>query len=431
MIDNADIEVVPQNVEKELLDYENVVGVGFGAKETDAEGLTDEPAVVVYVTQKLGEGELKKDEVVPKEVEIDGKTYRTDVVESGVVSAQQKIVAEPPVEFPEEGMLEEEEAGVEEIPSSLDRRAKWRPAPAGVACAHVGLRGQGTIGTPPLYHLKSGKMVFLTNAHVAALSGKAKKGDDVLQPGGNGDTADKIGTLHDFSKISFGASSNNRTDAALVEVKPDHMQADVFELHEDLRGWTDPVVGRTYTKSGRTTGVTHGRLRSRNATFNVNFGSHGVAKFSGLDVYEAMTLPGDSGSMVGQSKGDGFYGTGLHFAGGGGVSLSIPIKAVQDEFGPLTPLTSQDLVDPQDLRIVRTHFKGQLAANGSTYRWSGPWAPEYAAHFEGIATTPGRMIRCTVDRTYLSSSGGHYYLLKLENLSSEATGFEVKCAIMR
>lgn len=428
MIQNADIQEVPKEVETRMLGFANAVGVGFGEKETD-EGMTGEASVVVFVTEKMDLDDLDADEVIPEEVEIGGRTYKTDVVQSGVVEALEQVMDEPDqlTVIPEEP----DEADIEAIPDDFDRRKKWRPAPAGVACSHISLQGQGTIGTPPLRHHETGKTVFLTNAHVAALSGTANQGDAVLQPGGNGNTADQIGTLLEFSQITFSQTANNRTDAALVEVAPDHMQTDIFELQEDLRGWAEPVVGRTYKKSGRTTGVTEGRLRARNATFLVGFGSHGVARFVGLDVYTPMTLPGDSGSGVGEERADGFYLGGLHFAGGGGVSLSIPIGAILDEFGRLTPLTSQDLVDPQDLRIVRPHFSGSLAAGATTYRWSGPWAARYSAHFEAIPASAGRMVRLEVDRTYLSSSGAHYYLLKIENLSNQKTRYKVNCAVFR
>jgi hypothetical protein len=84
----GDVEAreIPKDVQGRLLAYPNVLGVGFGEKETD-EGMTGEPSVLVFVSEKVDERELHEDDVIPDEVEFGGERYRTDVVESGVVDA--------------------------------------------------------------------------------------------------------------------------------------------------------------------------------------------------------------------------------------------------------------------------------------------------------------------------------------------------------
>lgn len=60
------------------------VGVGFGFKSTNKE-YTDEHAVIFTVEKKRPIEEIPEDELLPKEIEIDGVTYKTDVVEIGKV----------------------------------------------------------------------------------------------------------------------------------------------------------------------------------------------------------------------------------------------------------------------------------------------------------------------------------------------------------
>jgi hypothetical protein len=84
MTDDSDVEKVPSDVQAALLEYPNVVGVGFGEKETGGR-MTGEQSVVVFVSRKVEEADLEADDVVPTEVEFGGRTYRTDVVESGPV----------------------------------------------------------------------------------------------------------------------------------------------------------------------------------------------------------------------------------------------------------------------------------------------------------------------------------------------------------
>ncbi|MCZ6583265.1 MAG: fibronectin type III domain-containing protein [Thaumarchaeota archaeon] len=63
-------------VKNELIKRKNVFGVGHGFKEIEGK-LTDKPAIIVYVKEKLNKEKISQDELIPKE--IDG--IQTDVVE--------------------------------------------------------------------------------------------------------------------------------------------------------------------------------------------------------------------------------------------------------------------------------------------------------------------------------------------------------------
>jgi hypothetical protein len=176
----------------------------------------------------------------------------------------------------------------------------------------------------------------LTNAHVAAPIGVAETGDDVLQPGpaDGGGADDVLGTLAAFSEIS--PDEPNTTDSALVEVDPGDVRDTVLGVGP-FAGFTDAGMDATYTKSGRTTGVTTGELRGRDARIRVNGYHDEPTLFTGVDLFGPMSAGGDSGSLIGVVDG-GFRATHLLFAGSDRATIAAPMEAVEAEHGELTPL---------------------------------------------------------------------------------------------
>jgi hypothetical protein len=63
-----------------ILRFPNVVAVGVGPRRVGGR-VTGDPAVVVSVSRKLPKDALRPDERVPAELESDGETVQTDVVE--------------------------------------------------------------------------------------------------------------------------------------------------------------------------------------------------------------------------------------------------------------------------------------------------------------------------------------------------------------
>lgn len=434
MTDTVGVQDIPEDIRQEIEAHANVVGEGIGLERTDEEGLTDREAVVVFVEKKLDDDQLDEEDQLPETIKIDGEELPVDVQEVGVVRAQELTEMEPPEAEPltinEVVPLElDEDAEIEAAVDGFGRTKKMRPSPAGISIGHPKVTA-GTLGSSPLKN-RHGKTVFLTNNHVAAASGDANVGDDIMQPGrfdGGTLPADRIGTLLEFSTITFGSNSRNTSDSALVEITPDHVQTDLFELQEDIRGWEQAVVGQFHTKTGRTTGVTRGRCTARNVSIGVNFGSKGVANFVGLDAFEYMSAGGDSGSIIGIERPEGFYGTSLLFAGSNQATFAIPMSTVQQVHGRLVPMTSQDLVEPEDLRISGQLSSGSLAANEVKYQWSGPWAPQYDVDFTVHPTSNGGYIQGSVDALYRHQRG-MYYLLKMENRQSTATNYDVRYVV--
>lgn len=76
----SDVAALQNRVQENLLSYPNVVAVAEGYKMKDGKP-TNQKCLVVYVDKKVAKGKLKKDEIIPDE--IDG--IPLDVVEVGPI----------------------------------------------------------------------------------------------------------------------------------------------------------------------------------------------------------------------------------------------------------------------------------------------------------------------------------------------------------
>lgn len=342
---------IPEAVRDDIEKRSNVVGTAVGeVKENGAS--TGEVGMVVLVTEKLPEEALSTQDLVPESVQIEGKQYRTDVVEVGHLNAQG--VEQRPGERPapgdrrggqrvggrtrerEDRLREATTPVAEHVPELRNRKTRLRPAPAGVSVAHEAVTA-GTLGSPPLETV-DGTRVFLTNAHVAAPIDEASTGDPILQPGpaDGGTSQDVVGQLLEWSIIE--REQPNVCDSALVEIDDDVVADDVLALG-DFAGWAQPEIGVEYVKSGRTTGVTSGELRARNGRVQVGGYFPGeTITFEGVDVFTPMSAGGDSGGLIGIQRDDGFYATDLLFGGSDRATIGVPMTVVQDLHGPLTPV---------------------------------------------------------------------------------------------
>ena len=310
--------------EASLFSRANVVGVAVGQKVIHGHG-TDEPCVVVYVERKRPEAELRRRDIVPKVL----TGVRTDVVETGRFAARELVNR-----------------------AAVDRTERIRPAPGGVSIAHERV----TAGTLGVLATRDGHTVILSNNHVLANENDARPGDAILQPGpaDGGRPIDEIARLEDFVPIAFnqrnlGAFGRflerllgpllallglqlkrlpketlNIVDAAIAApLSEDLIDPRILEIGL-VGGISDPVVGMGARKSGRTTGLTSGRITGLDAVVEVDYGNRS-AVFRQQIVCDLLSRGGDSGSLVvdGENR-----AIGLLFAGGATTTLVNPIDDV-------------------------------------------------------------------------------------------------------
>ena len=285
-----------------LLALQNVVGVGVGYK-TAGEEDTGEPSFIIYVLKKLPPRELSRSQVVPRK--IDG--LNTDVVESGVFR-----------------MLNA-------------RTSRGRPCQPGMSIGHYKSTA-GTLGAV-VKDRKTGELMVLSNNHVLANGSsiqevRARPGDPVLQPGpyDGGTINDRIGVLHRYvplvktvsradcpvaAAVARGGTrllnllvadyelrfykhfkNENTVDCALAKLdSPDLVQATILEVGE-ITGTAEIRPGQMVQKSGRTTGLTSGIVKSVGTTLQVEMKNDEKVWFSDQVVAEMVSQPGDSGALV-------------------------------------------------------------------------------------------------------------------------------------
>jgi len=223
----------------------------------------------------------------------------------------------------------------------IDPKAGFpRPVPIGVSTGHPDITA-GTIGA----RVTDGTRIFaLSNNHVFANRNRARRGDNLLQPGvsdGGRDPEDALATLYDFEPIEFCgdlACPTNAMDAAVALTDADRLG---IETPED--GYGAPrsetmaaSLGASVQKYGRTTGHTLGRVTGINATIDVSYRT-GTARFQGQIIVsgDGFSTGGDSGSLI-VSKGilaADRRPVGLLFAGSATTTIATPIDPVLDRFG--------------------------------------------------------------------------------------------------
>ena len=277
---------------------ENIQAVGVGIKETRGQ-YTGDPAVKVFVREKLPLTRLAEQAVVPKQI----NGYPTDVEVIGEIYAD-----------------------------SYARRYQ-RPVPCGVSVGHPQITA-GTLGS--LVVLNNNRLCILSNNHVLARSNKAQVGDPIVQPGASdgGDAPDdRVGVLERFVPIQFPGP--NQVDAAaawtaLRFVDPEHVTYTANPIP------LEPALAMTVVKNGRTTQATVGVITGRFVDgVRVNYRPR-IATFNDQVVIRGLgggpfSQGGDSGSLIVSASTQ--QPVGLLFAGSTTHTIVNPIQAVMAELG--------------------------------------------------------------------------------------------------
>ena len=290
------LKQVQKIYEKSLYDKRGVEGVGIGYKIKDGK-ITKQKCIMVLVRTKMPTNVLLKEEKIPSRV----LGYRTDVFDCF-------------------GDIE-----------TTNRKIRQRPAKAGMSCANFRV----TACTLGLKVFKNGKSFLLGNAHCLMPHwNKAKLGDEIWQPSriDGGSSKDTIANLSEYIPISF--KKPNLVDAALAEIiNPDDVSNKIAEIGAIKLPTTNIKPGQIIKKSGRTTGLTSGRVLAVNATAMVNFrvgGKKILTRWKDQIITEAMVDGGDSSSLAVNSKNQPI---GLCYAGSPRVSIFNRIQNVQRLLG--------------------------------------------------------------------------------------------------
>src|SRR3989442_1442455 len=122
------------------------------------------------------------------------------------------------------------------------------------------------------------------------------------------------------------SSASNFVDAAVAEpIEPRLVTPEILGIGR-ARGTKDPEIGLQVRKSGRTTGVTQGRITAIDAVVEVDYGGP-TAIFREQIVSDLLSKGGDSGSLV---VDDARHAVGLLFAWGATTTLINPISAAAE-----------------------------------------------------------------------------------------------------
>jgi hypothetical protein len=281
-----------------ILESNNVNGVGIADKVRRGRS-TRELAMVFYVVKKKAPQRLRGSEMIPPVIPLNlsgAVPIVTDVVEDGRVRLQINKIRNP-----------------------------IRP---GYSIANAA----DTAGTLGAVVSKRGRCMLLSNAHVLARSGLAKRGEDITYPGpGDGGVvpADVAATLADFVPLNRGAGHPNIVDCAIAEpVKkrlPD-VRSDIKTLGFPM-GTVHARRGMRVVKVGRTTDLTKGVVLDVHAAIKLRYPAPiGILGFRDQIRISVFSKDGDSGSLVLVESSKNAIG--LHFAGGPTGSYSNPIAQV-------------------------------------------------------------------------------------------------------
>lgn len=162
-----------------------ITGFGIGLKQVQGRS-TDQPACRIFVRRKRPRSRLRKLEQIPETLSL-----------PGLATAVQLDVEE--LAPPEQVALGREQ----------------RPVFPGLSAGHCASGVTGTIGAKVRRSDRPGERFLLGASHVFALSGCARRGDVIVQPGGlHGGSCPRhtIGRLDDFVRPRAGQHFPNLAD---------------------------------------------------------------------------------------------------------------------------------------------------------------------------------------------------------------------------
>jgi len=270
---------------------ENIHATGVGIRRKVGELLPSEFVIKVYVFHKVaGLGKL-----IPKILAKPFHGVDIDIEELPVMQIQAKKKATASATTP------------------AQHQARRRPIPGGAEIQPRGASFVGTLGGFVRSISVPSTVFALSNNHVLANTNRLPIGTEIAQPF-SASLTDVFARLTSFETIQLASPANpfpgrNRIDAAIARVSNLTLvrTGSMFGISNYTPSLKAPLPGMTVTKSGRTTGVTAGRISAiRVNGVRVNYGTQSaplIGTFDGcIQVVgnggNPFSAGGDSGSFI-------------------------------------------------------------------------------------------------------------------------------------
>lgn len=295
----------------ETRNYEYVLS-DDGVRGVSAEDET----VVVLVEEKLPEDEIPDGKLARERIDAD-----TKVVEVNDVSA---LDVRARLESP---------------------RRRYRPVRPGVSEMNAS-GGAATAGfmarvTDPSaaeigLNADAGQVVRVSNQHVYGRSEQAEIGEPIVQPSPmDGDSNGTVGEYVGGSLLEDGSPA----DAAVRSVSESERRSQRAYMPHGIgpmkTGNGSVMRGDSVQKTGRTTGLTDGRVTATNATVDVSYGdAHENVRRRDVLVTTAQSKGGDSGAPLLTKPEDGRPALIGHvFSGSQRVSIADKLENIEEQLG--------------------------------------------------------------------------------------------------
>ena len=273
-----------------------VTSVGIGYKEV--QGQKPELAVTFTLNQQAVVQGVGAADPVPEKILVDGVEFPTTKIDRTYKPSYKPV------------SLEAKDV----------RKVRSETIAPGMSVGNL-FTTAGTIGAF-VRDRTTGNLVLLSNWHVLHGPGAAL-GADIVQPGKHDDNRVDLNRIGTLLRSHLGAAG----DCAIATVTSRSVSSKAVDLGVEVTQIGDPEIGDRVIKSGRTTGVTFGKVVRIEVNTKLDYGGGQIATIGGFEIgIDAANPPpdgevsrgGDSGAawMAVDSKGKA-TGTmlGLHFAG--------------------------------------------------------------------------------------------------------------------
>jgi hypothetical protein len=277
----------------------------------------EDEQVVVLVEEKLPEDEIKSGKLARERIDAD-----TDVVEVNDVSALGNDVR---------ARLESPRRRYRPVrPGVSEMNASGGAATAGFM-ARVTDPSAAEIGL----NADAGQVVRVSNQHVYGRSENAEVGEPIVQPSPiDGDSDGTVGEYVGGSLLEDGSPA----DAAARSVSESERRSQRAYLPHGvgpMQAGGSVMRGDSVQKTGRTTGLTDGRVTATNATVDVSYGdAHENVRRRDVLVTTAQSKGGDSGAPLLTNPDSGRPSLIGHvFSGSQRVSIADKLGNIEEQLG--------------------------------------------------------------------------------------------------